>query len=112
MRGERRKNFRVEWNLPATIYDLERRLDRPCILSNFSNTGAKITGVRADTIPNEFLLSISVGRTRKCRVLWRSDHAVGVKFSDCSTEAKEPTRKQDVGACAINISGDDLKANF
>ena len=78
MRGERRKNFRVEWNLPATIYDLERRLDRPCILSNFSNTGAKITGVRADTIPNEFLLSISVGRTRKCRMLWRSDHAVGV----------------------------------
>ena len=40
---ERRQSFRVEWNSPATIHD--GSLERPCILSNFSNTGAKITGV-------------------------------------------------------------------
>jgi hypothetical protein len=28
---ERRKNFRVEWNSPATIYDVDRHLERPCI---------------------------------------------------------------------------------
>jgi hypothetical protein len=93
MRGERRKNFRVEWNSPATIYDVERRLDRPCILNNFSNTGAKITGVRADTIPNEFLLSITASRTHKCRVLWRSNNSVGVEFSDDPPQAKGAARK-------------------
>jgi hypothetical protein len=87
MRSERRRNFRVEWNSPATIHDLERDLVRPCVLSNFSNTGAKITGVMAVTIPDEFMLRISGGRgrTRKCRVLWRSDDTLGVKFTDCST---------------------------
>jgi hypothetical protein len=78
MRGERRKNFRVEWNSPATIYDVERRLARPCVLINFSNTGAQITGVRSSTIADEFMLCITLGRTHKCRVIWRSDNALGV----------------------------------
>jgi hypothetical protein len=61
MPHERRKNFWVEWNSPATIYDSERNLARPCILS-FSNGGAQITGVRPSTIPDEFelLLAMSV----------------------------------------------------
>ena len=39
---ERRRNFRVQWNSPATIHDPQRHLDRPCILSNFSNGGQKL----------------------------------------------------------------------
>jgi hypothetical protein len=89
MRGKRRKNFRVEWNSPATIYDMERRLARPCILSNFSNGGAKITGVRASTIPDEFALRITCGRTHKCQVLWLSDDALGVEFTGRMTKAEE-----------------------
>ena len=87
MSNERRRNFRVEWNSPATIYDLERDLVRPCILANFSNTGARITGVLASTIPDEFMLRITGGRrgTRKCRVLWRSNDTLGVEFTDHKT---------------------------
>ena len=33
-RRDRRKNFRVEWNLPATIYDADRHLERPCTLGS------------------------------------------------------------------------------
>jgi len=33
MRGEQRKNFRIEWNSPAAIYDVDRELLRPCILA-------------------------------------------------------------------------------
>jgi hypothetical protein len=80
MSRERRRNFRVEWNSPATIHDPQRRLDRPCILSNFSNGGAEITGVRADTIPDEFLLQITRHDVRKCHAVWRTDDTVGVKF--------------------------------
>ncbi|HWN49943.1 MAG TPA: PilZ domain-containing protein [Xanthobacteraceae bacterium] len=87
MSNERRRNFRVEWNSPATIYDLGRDLVRPCILANFSNTGARITGVLASTIPDEFMLRITGGRrgTRKCRVLWRSNDTLGVEFTDHKT---------------------------
>ena len=89
MRGERRKNFRVELNSPAAIYDVDRALLRPCILANFSNTGARITGIRAATIPDEFVLRITLGRTRKCHVIWRSDDTLGVEFVDCVEKAEE-----------------------
>jgi hypothetical protein len=82
MRNEQRKNFRVEWHSPATIYDLERKLNRPCILSNFSNGGAQITGVRPSTIPDEFMLQIARGDSRRCCVLWRTDDTLGVEFID------------------------------
>ena len=90
---EQRRNFRVEWNSPATIYDTDGRSERPCILSNFSNVGAKITGVRPDTIPDEFMLRITPrGRIRKCRVLWRSgsSNTLGVVFTDHFPTAEEP----------------------
>ena len=81
MPRERRKDFRVEWNCPATIHDSERNLARPCILSNFSNGGAQITGVRADTIPDEFILQITHDDVRKCRVIWRAGDTLGVEFT-------------------------------
>jgi hypothetical protein len=56
---KRRKHFRVEWNSPATIYYLNRRVTRRCIVRNFSNGGAKIVGVKATTMPDEFLLCIT-----------------------------------------------------
>jgi|SRR5215467_5747693 len=81
MFGERRKSFRVEWNSPATIHDGD--MERPCILANFSNAGAKLTRVVPATIPDEFLLSITPhGRKRKCRVRWRYGEAVGIEFTD------------------------------
>jgi hypothetical protein len=96
MRGERRKNFRVEWNSLAAIYDLDRELLRPCILANFSNTGARITGIRAATIPDEFVLCIALGRTRKCRVIWHSDDTLGVEFIHCVEKAEEVCPEHEV----------------
>jgi hypothetical protein len=85
---ERRRSFRVEWNSPATIHD--GSLARPCILANFSNAGAKITGVVPATIPDEFMLTITPhGRKRKCRVRWRYGEAVGIEFTD-RAEVEQP----------------------
>jgi hypothetical protein len=81
-RRERRKNFRVEWNLPATIYDADRHLERPCILTNLSNGGANLAGIRASTIPDEFRLRTPLGDRRPCRVVWRTENALGVRFTD------------------------------
>jgi hypothetical protein len=81
---ERRKNFRVEWNVPATIYDVNRHLERPCILSDLSDGGAKLIGVRASTIPDEFKLRTPFGERRACRVVWRTEDSLGVRFTDQS----------------------------
>jgi hypothetical protein len=83
-RLERRKNFRVTWNLPATIYDVERHLERPCILSDLSGGGARLSGVRAKTIPDEFRLRTPLGDRRTCHVVWRTDNELGVRFTDHS----------------------------
>jgi len=83
MRGERRKNFRVEWDTPATIdYGA---LNRPCRLVNFSNGGAKIAGLRGSMIPDEFTLHFA-GGTRRCRVLSRSADTLRVQFIDPSND--------------------------
>jgi hypothetical protein len=81
---ERRKHFRVCWNVAATIYDADRHLERPCILSDLSAGGAKLSGVRANTIPDEFRLRTPNGDRRTCHVVWRTDHELGVRFTDRS----------------------------
>jgi hypothetical protein len=93
MRRDRRKGFRVEWHSPGTIYD--GKLARTCIVSNFSNGGAKISGVLTDTIPDEFALRITSrdDRIRRCRVRWRSDDALGIEFTDGAATSEKTARK-------------------
>jgi PilZ domain len=80
---ERRNNFRVEWNSPAKIYDCNGRFAVSCIVSNFSNGGAKIAGVEPSSIPDEFILRISPhSPARRCRVTRRSKDGLGVEFAD------------------------------
>jgi TupA-like ATPgrasp/PilZ domain len=79
--NERRRNFRVPWGASAMIYDRDGGWGCPCVLSNFSNGGAKISGVTVSNIPDHFILRIGEGlNPRKCHVLWRSGDALGVEF--------------------------------
>ncbi len=88
---DRRKTFRIEWNSPAKMYDREGRFPRECIVSNFSNGGAKITGVEVAAIPDEFTLRITPhSRPHKCRVAWRSKDSLGVAFMDIANGGGEP----------------------
>ena len=59
MRRERRKNFRLEWNATAAIRGLDGHLICLCVLSNFSNGGAKLITLDARAIPDQFLLVIT-----------------------------------------------------
>ena len=88
---ERRKSFRVEWNSPAKIYDCHDRFARSCVVSNFSNGGAKIVGVEPATLPDEFILRITPhSPAHKCHVMWRSKDGVGVEFVDHPKATAEP----------------------
>ena len=88
---ERRKNFRVEWNSPAKIYDRDGRFARPCVVSNFSNGGAKIVGVEPSTVPDELILRISPhSPAHRCHVAWRSKDSLGVEFAGNVEGASQP----------------------
>jgi hypothetical protein len=67
-------------------------------VSNFSNGGAQITGIRVKTIPDEFKLHIAPGqgRARPCRVIWRTDDALGVEFTDRFEPEEKSTLKRSV----------------
>jgi hypothetical protein len=89
---ERRKNFRVEWHSPAKIYDRNGRFAGLCIVSNFSNGGAKIVSSEPSAVPDEFIRRISHrGHVHRCHVTWRSKDGLGVKFTDGAKDTNEPT---------------------
>jgi PilZ domain len=81
---EQRKNFRVEWNSAASIYDFDGDWTYDCVVKDFSNGGAKITGVPVNDLPDRFMLRFLRGPNGKrgCHVLWRSLDTLGVEFTD------------------------------
>ena len=88
---ERRKNFRVEWNSAAKIYDLNGRFYGLCIVSNFSNGGAKIVGIEPNTVPHEFVLHIAPRiRPQGCKVVRRTKDGLAAIFTDNVKAASEP----------------------
>ncbi|MBV8963016.1 MAG: PilZ domain-containing protein [Hyphomicrobiales bacterium] len=91
MRRERRKNIRVEWHSPGKIYDCDGALLSRCVIKDFSNGGAKVTGVAVGRIPEKFILRIARGAIgmRKCHVLWRSATTLGVEFADSLPRARQ-----------------------
>jgi len=93
---ERRRSFRVEWNSPAKIYDCNDRFARPCVVSNFSNGGAKIVGIEPAAVPDEFILRITPhSPAHKCHVMWRSKEGLGVEFVDnANGHGEEPARRR------------------
>ena len=90
---ERRKNFRVEWNSPASICDRDGEFTQVCIVRNFSNGGAKIVVPEGNKLPDEFFLRLSPRtRARECHVVWRSKDHLGVKFIDDPKGSRERTK--------------------
>jgi PilZ domain len=83
MRTERRRNYRIQWHSRAMISSCDGDWSSPCVLSDFSNGGAKISGPSVRHVPDQFFLRMARGvRPRNCRVLWRSTEAIGVEFTD------------------------------
>ena len=65
-----------------------------CVVSDVSDTGARIDVNDSKAVPDSFILMLSSnGAARRfCRVVWRKPHQVGVKFERSFAEAANPTR--------------------
>jgi hypothetical protein len=56
--------------------------DRPCVMWDMSDKGAKLATVRPLLLPERFTLVLSATLHRRCQVMWRSEKFVGVQFID------------------------------
>jgi hypothetical protein len=64
-----------------------------CWLSDVSEGGARLATAEARALPDRFVLELSSNLSRWCRVVWRSDQAVGVQFTpDVSVETNDPSK--------------------
>jgi hypothetical protein len=99
---ERREHVRVVWVSPGVIV-LDTGGERPCVVSDLSNGGAKLIELAAE-VPDEFMLKLCPkrGPARACRVIWRSKRQAGVEFLEpfptTMPAGKRAARRQTVDA--------------
>jgi hypothetical protein len=81
MRKDKRRAIRRPMRYNAILV-LEDETQRGCILSDISDTGARIDVATADELPDRFMLLLSGNGAarRRCRVVWRQPTQVGVNF--------------------------------
>jgi PilZ domain len=91
MRTNQRKAPRKSVNYPAWIAaDGGKKLG--CLLSDISESGARIRYEQPETLPDNFVLLLGAGDNaprRVCRVVWRADAQVGVQFQFAAKNAKQ-----------------------
>ena len=78
-----------------------------CLLSDMSETGARIDVENADRLPERFalLLSANGAARRTCRVVWRKPDQIGVRFelrvaANAATLVPEPAAATETPAAA------------
>lgn len=79
---DKRRAHRRDVVYPVAIENPADGSSVPCVIQDISETGAKLGLKDLVAIPDEFLLRLSGNRqaTRHCRVVWRDEQAVGVRF--------------------------------
>ena len=80
--AEKRKNLRRTVSYPAYIDLGDGSPARACTLCDASQDGAQLALADPNSLPNEFVLALSSdgAARRRCRVIWRTETEVGVKF--------------------------------
>jgi hypothetical protein len=84
-----------------------------CVLSDISETGARIDVEDSKIIPNRFLLFLSKATTarRVCTVVWRKPKQVGVTFATRLAAADRsslvPKSEGDVASPPLAPTGDE-----
>ncbi|MBV1698250.1 MAG: PilZ domain-containing protein [Hyphomicrobiales bacterium] len=77
-----RKRRRRPFNYAAKVV-VDQSEQRPCTISDVSQTGARVVLEKDEPLPDRFLLLLSRngGPQRRCRIVWRTGVSVGVEFT-------------------------------
>jgi hypothetical protein len=85
MTVDRRTNARQPLNRDALVCSEDGKLIAGCHLCDVSATGARLALAAPELakVPEEFVLVLARRAKvhRRCRVVWRSDEELGVRFS-------------------------------
>jgi hypothetical protein len=79
MSRERRDTTRRQTYLPAFLYTAAGTPLGKWIVKDISEQGAKIIYSAAEELPDELVLTMGINR-QHCRVMWRRQKEVGVRF--------------------------------
>jgi PilZ domain len=81
MAKDKRKSIRRPIRYSAWVV-LEGDALHGCVMTDISDTGARLDVDETKPIPDQFtlLLSMNGGARRKCRVIWRKPRQIGVSF--------------------------------
>jgi len=80
MTREQRKSVRVKIQCRASLKSGEPEPPLDCMVSDISQTGARILIDASVNLPPEFTLLLSQNVKRQCKIVWRSEKQVGVRF--------------------------------
>ena len=80
--AERRRKKRYSVNLVARVVQTDGAERGLCVVTDISETGARIKTNEALNLPDKFVLVLSSGRQlrRHCTVDWRNELELGVEF--------------------------------
>ena len=81
-RAELRKKARRHFHYSAKILADKKEPPRPCLISDISESGARLLLESDGELANRFVLLLSARgeARRRCRVVWRKELTVGVAF--------------------------------
>jgi hypothetical protein len=91
MRADNRKSRRRPIRYSAWMSLDDEKL-HGCVLSDISDTGARLDVEDSKILPDRFMLLLSgTGSARRsCRVIWRAPHQIGVAFERRLNDAVSP----------------------
>jgi hypothetical protein len=96
---ENRKHDRREIELVVHILTGEGQPMRAW-LSDISESGAGLTLNQSIKLPDQFVLELSDKMRRWCRIVWRSEEAIGVQFTASGDIASQRGKRDIVVTCA------------
>ena len=79
-REERRRSARRGLRMSGKVVHKHSRRMVRCLVLNLSATGAKLWTADILHCPDEFELRMTGQGSRECKVVWRNQDALGVKF--------------------------------
>ncbi len=83
MDGEKRTSRRKHLQFPARILSEHSNDPVPCLLTDISETGARVSLQSADKLPETETVTLVLstqGVKRRCRIAWREGSDMGMEF--------------------------------
>jgi hypothetical protein len=99
MINDKRKDLRRPMQYTAWVALADSKTPQGCVLSDISESGARLDIENAESVPDDFVLLLSRRGVpkRKCRVIWRTEHQLGVTFDRTlpARDKPKPVKRQE-----------------